>query len=109
MPPGLPTPLGLPTPPGLLTPAGLPLPLSAKLPESPESLRSWALQGLQALMRGGDEVLVGDVDPSVLLDYVLGEEDESALIDYLTAFLGESAAGFGVELAERRRQLRSYK
>ena len=62
-----------------------------------------------ALMRGGDEVLVGDVDPSVLLDYVLGEEDESALIDYLTAFLGESAAGFGVELAERRRQLRSYK
>ena len=51
---------------------------------------------------GGDEAVV---DPEVLLEYLLQEEEEGDLLEYLTAFLGDHAMGFGVELIERRRTM----
>ena len=45
------------------------------------------------------------MDPEVLLEYLLQEEEEGDLLEYLTAFLGDHAMGFGVELIERRRTM----
>ena len=73
--------------------------------ETPEALRAWALGELEALLSAGGETAGGTVCPDVLLEYVMSEEEEGALIDYLTAFIGEEAVGFGVELVERRRRL----